>query len=166
MAIIDELMLGKNKNYGEVSGIYQQLANNYRSRNQFDAASHFFIGDMETKRKALLNGDAANRLRSINYSFFNYLSLYGQSAVLPLFVWTPVFIIVFTLLRSIFGICFIHPDLGCNFESKLIDSIAALLQSPRSSPNNDFDIIERITSLPLIGLGLRNALKTIFGVFG
>jgi hypothetical protein len=97
---------------------------------------------------------------------FTWVSLYGQSAVLPLFVWTPVFIIIFTFLRFIFGICSVESIHGCNLGDKLIDSIAALLQSPRSNPNNDIDIIERVTSLPLIGLGIRNALKTGFGFFG
>jgi hypothetical protein len=52
-------------------------------------------------------------------------------------------------------------DHACTLQNKLIDSIAALLQSPRSNPNNDIGIIERVTSLPLIGLDIRNALKSL-----
>jgi hypothetical protein len=70
------------------------------------------------------------------------------------------FIIIFTLLRFIFGICAIpiNHD-GCSLESKLIDSIAAILQSPRSNPVDDIDIIERVVSLPLVCLGIANAWK-------
>jgi hypothetical protein len=154
------------KNYfDQIKVIYGNLQENYKYRLRANEAGKFFVREMEIKRKELLNGDTADRFRSIKYSFFKWLSFYGQSAVLPLFVWTPVFIVVFTFMRLIFGICSISSDHVCSLETKLIDSIAALLQAPRSNPNNDMDIIERVTSLPLIGLGIRNAIKSVFGFF-
>lgn len=86
----------------------------------------FYIGKIETMRKELLTGNTVHILRSIGYTLFKWLSLYGRSTVLPLFVWTPVFIIIFTILRNIYGVCptIDHP---CNIGTKFIDSIAAYI---------------------------------------
>ena len=71
-------------------------------------------------------GNIHYRLRSINYSLAKWLSLYGESAILPLFVWTPLFAIIFALLRFHFGICSaLLPHYGCHdLTSQFIDSIA------------------------------------------
>jgi hypothetical protein len=91
-----------------------------------------------------------------------------QSAFLPLVVWTPSIIVLFTLLRIIFGTCSVESEgntasvmsesntinsiaykAKCNLTDFLIDSLAAYFQFPRSE--HSLDIVERITSAPILG---------------
>jgi hypothetical protein len=92
--IIDELLLGKNKNtnYEEVSKIYNQLRKNYESKLLFNEASNFFIGEMEAIRKSLWNGKGRKKMASIPYFLYKALALYGENYFLPMVVWTPVLI--------------------------------------------------------------------------
>jgi hypothetical protein len=85
--IIDELLVDENKNYQEVSYIYNQLRKNYESKIFFDEASSFFIGEMEAKRKSLLHSTQnTKKIASVPYSLYKVLALYGESASLPLLI--------------------------------------------------------------------------------
>lgn len=92
------------------------------------------------------------------------LPVLGQGITLKTSVVLYQYAIIFTLIRRVWGTCSATPAYECSTLSQLIDSIAATLQSPRA--DTDIDIIERVSSLPLIGLGIRNALKTGVEFFG
>jgi uncharacterized protein YjbI with pentapeptide repeats len=149
--IIDEVYLARNNNnYEEVSRIYNQLRKNYEARLLFNEASHFFIGEMEAIRKSLLGKKVWRKLQSIPYWIYKWLALYGESIRLPLVIWTPIIIGIFVVMREAYGIC-ATPDSLCNIGDRLIDSISAYFQFPRSNPMNSLDIIERIVSAPVLG---------------
>jgi hypothetical protein len=96
MAVIDEQMLDKNHDYDQVSAIYNQLMNNYQSGKQLDAASHFIVGEMEIKRKALLNGNIYDKSRSIVYSLANGY-LYTGKTQYCLYLYGHLFLLLFLL---------------------------------------------------------------------
>ncbi len=139
--IIDEEFMDKNKNYEDVSKIYNQLRKNYESRLLFNEASNFFIGEMEAIRRSLLNNSRLrDKLGSIPYWIYKWLSMYGESVFLPLIVWTPLIIVVFAFLRIMQGVGALDA---------LTDSIAAYFQISRS--NQALDIYERILAIPVLG---------------
>jgi uncharacterized protein YjbI with pentapeptide repeats len=151
--IIDEEHLDRNNNYEEVSRIYNQLRKNYETRLLFSNASHFFTGEMEAIRKSLL-GEKSRSLKSIPYLIYKWLALYGESISLPLAIWTPILIVVFIAARQALGACAVGD--ACSVFDRVIDSIAAYFQVPRSSAISsvvayNLDIIERIVSAPVLG---------------
>jgi hypothetical protein len=161
--IIDEALLGKgegkNTNYEEVSKIYNQLRKNYESKLLFNEASNFFIGEMEAIRKSLWNNTGRKKMASIPYFLYRALALYGESYFLPLVIWTPVLIGIFTAWRFIIGQCsvqsatdMISPHIlhTCSRYDPFLDSFAAYFQFPRSS-TNPIDTLERIVSIPILG---------------
>lgn len=88
-AIVDEKLMGKDTSYEDVAKIYNQLRKNYESRLLFNEASHFFVGEMEAIRKSNLKGKSrTKKLYSLGHLIYKYLALYGESAFLPLVVWT------------------------------------------------------------------------------
>jgi hypothetical protein len=109
--------------FNQIKGIYGMLQESYKYRLRADEAGKFFVREMEAKRKELLNGNIHDRLKSISLFAAKWLSYYGQSAFLPLFIWTPVFIILFTFIRFILGTCSASYDHGCSTESKVIDAL-------------------------------------------
>lgn len=148
--IIDEKFLSRNRNYFEVSRIYNQLRKNYETELAFNEASNFFIGEMDVTRRSLLSGNAKQKFSSFGYLAYKILALYGESASLPLLVWTPIVIIIFTLLRYSFNFCStITTTDECSSVDRWIDSIAAFFQIPRSL--GGLDVAERIISAPILG---------------
>lgn len=137
--IIDEMLLDKNKNYGEVAYIYNQLRKNYESKLLFNEAAGFFIGEMEAMRSLLNSNRLRDKLSSFPYLLYKWLAMYGESVFLPLIVWTPVIIIAFALLRMN----------QVDILNAFTDSLAAYFQIPRN--NQLIDIIERILAVPVLG---------------
>ena len=164
--VIDELLLDKNNNYEDVSKIYYGLRKNYESRLLFNEASPFFIGEMECKRKALEKDKKS--LERMGYKIYKWLAFYGESVKMPLAVWTPIIVLLFTfgrfipeytpsqdLLKSIPNESLDNIKCGilnikweC-FHYSFIDSLSAFFQFPRA--NHTLDIIERIISAPILG---------------
>jgi hypothetical protein len=91
--------------------------------------------------------DTIKKFSSLGYLAYKFLALYGESASLPLFIWTPIVIIFFLFMRFLFGYCSIENE--CSTTSRLVDSVSAFFQIPRS--NGGWDIIERIFSAPILG---------------
>ncbi len=145
--IVDEEFLDKNHNYEEVSKIYNQLRKNYETRLLFNEASHFFIGEMEAIRKKLWRGNRLDKLGSIPYLLYKYIAMYGESAFLPLVVWTPIVIISFLALRIITN-CNDINDITC-ITQQAIDGISAYFQFPK--PDDNIGVIERLVSIPILG---------------
>lgn len=146
--IVDEVFIDKSRNYEEVSRIYNQLRKNYESRLLFTEASNFFVGELEAIRKSMAKGSIRDKLKSLPYSIYRNLALYGESALLPLAIWTPVTILFFTILRYTLDVCSIDP---CGEYDKFVDSLAAYFQIPRSDPTHTLDVIERVISAPILG---------------
>ncbi|GIU71525.1 MAG: hypothetical protein KatS3mg003_1004 [Candidatus Nitrosocaldaceae archaeon] len=143
--IIDEEFLDVYKNYEEVSKIYNQLRKNYESRLLFNEASNFFIGEMEAIRKGLENDHGLRKLRSIPYLLYKWIAMYGESASLPLIVWTPIAIGSFLALRIVMN-C--NPnDITC-INQQAIDGIRAYFQFPKLDDN--IGVIERLISVPFL----------------
>jgi hypothetical protein len=103
---------------------------------------------MEAIRRSRANGSIIQRFASITYSLYKMISLYGESLSLPLVIWTPITIGIFTYLRYHFNICSLENS-TCGIINSLVDSIAAFFQIPRSETN--YDVIERILSAPILG---------------
>jgi hypothetical protein len=143
--IIDEEFTNINKNYEEVSKIYNQLRKNYESRLLFNEASNFFIGEMEAIRKGLLNGDKSDKFRSIPYVLYKWIAMYGESASIPLLVWTPIAFGSFLALRIAMNCNGV--DEACVYQ-QAIDGIRAYFQFPRLDDN--IGVIERLISVPLL----------------
>src|SRR5215208_1929982 len=166
--IIDSML--ENKNYKNVSYVYNQLRKNFETDLRFSEASDFFIGEMESIRWGLWKGKTIEKCKSIGYGVYRYIALYGESISLPLMFWTPIIIFLFFIIRYSFNIyslddrCMPSPlvdsifayfyfgdsNIGkCNFFTQIMDSISLYFQVPRS--NNSIDIIERIISAPILG---------------
>jgi hypothetical protein len=101
---------------------------------------------------------------------YKYFALYGESALLPLFVWTPSIIFVFTLLRYVFEICSVEfqgdamslQQSECTIGDPVIDSLASYFQFPKSQ--NALDTLERMISIPFLGtafIALRRKFERI-----
>ncbi len=154
-AIVDEKLMGKDTSYEDVAKIYNQLRKNYESRLLFNEASHFFVGEMEAIRKSNLKGKSRRKkLYSLGHLIYKYLALYGESAFLPLVIWTPSIIAIFILLRYLLETCSVEfesiiSSATCSETDPIIDSFAAYFQFPRSQ--NALDTIERIISIPFLG---------------
>ena len=140
-AIFDELRLHHmvDRNYHEVSGIYNQLRKNYEANLYYDDASDFYVGNMETikmklskseirKRKldpagkpVLDHKDKPVKMWSIRkqgirdrfkagvYWMYRLLNQYGESTFVPLLVWTPLIITIFAGLRY-YDTCFVYQN--------------------------------------------------------
>lgn len=147
--VIDEKFLKQNNNFEEVSRIYNQLRKNYEDILAFNEASNFFIGEMDVTRRYLASSSTKGKVSSIGYFLYKIVSLYGESAFLPLLIWTPALIFIFTLLRFDHGICSTMKDGSCLVADYFFDSLAAFFQIPRSTET--FDIVERIVSAPILG---------------
>jgi len=161
--IIDEKMLETHLNFEDVIKIYNQLRKNYESKLLFSEASHFFVGEMESRRKWLKNRGKKEKLAGIGaryYDIYRKLAWYGESVTLPLFIWATLTIVSFTILRSF--ACdqnsILVPILGnpecvqgeVNKWMKLIlDSIVSLFPVPFSK--NHFDTLQHILGLPILG---------------
>lgn len=144
--VIDEVLLEKNKNYEEVSKIYNQLRKNYESKLLFNEASNFFVGELDTIRKGLVNGNFFEKLSSFPYFAYKFIAFYGESFSLPLLLWTPVIILGFFLIRNNLGFCSLETE--CNVFGRFVDSVSAYFLMPRS--NSLLDIIERVLSIPFL----------------
>lgn len=165
--VIDELLLEQNTNYEDVSKIYYGLRKNYESRLLFNEASPFFIGEMECKRKALAKDKKS--LDAVGYKIYKWLAFYGESVKMPLAIWTPAIVILFTFGRFIPEYVppkdLFPPTMPLNeldiikcgildisrecFHNSFIDSLSAFFQFPRA--NYTLDVLERIISAPILG---------------
>jgi hypothetical protein len=94
--VIDEILMEKFENFGEVSKIYNQLRKNYESRLAFNEASNFYIGEMECIRKAFSNKSKLGKLQGFLYWVYKWLGMYGESIALPL-MWTVITISFFAI---------------------------------------------------------------------
>lgn len=155
--ITDEMLLDENKNYEELSYIYNQLRKNYETRLLFNEASHFFVGEMEAIRKSMLSKNTLrDKVSAIGYALYKWLALYGESISLPLLMWTPSIIVIFILLRYFLtGTCSLAVEDklsagSCEIWDHIVDSLAAYFQFPRSGAYY-MDTIERIISIPILG---------------
>lgn len=156
-SIIDERIDDGDKNYQEISAIYNQLRKNYESKLRFNEGSDFFIGEMECRKKHLIS--EGNKLKASGYHLYEWIALYGESAFLPLVVYLPIMIVGFSFARILMGYepphdiplarCEIHTYNISDFCNSSIDSISSFFQFPRSQ--NFLDIIERIFSVPILG---------------
>jgi hypothetical protein len=160
--IIDEILLEKNKNFEDVIKIYNQLRKNYESKLLFSEASHFFVGEMESRRKWLKSRSKRGRdgIATFYHNSYRVLGWYGESVSLPLLIWAPLTIIAFTILRTLacqpcsdLQILFGNPECisseSSNWMKLGIDSIAAFFPIPFSKSH--FDTIEHIVGLPILG---------------
>jgi uncharacterized protein YjbI with pentapeptide repeats len=160
--IIDEILLDKNKNFEDVIKIYNQLRKNYESKLLFSEASHFFVGEMESRRKWLKSRSKRGRdgIATFYHNSYRILAWYGESVSLPLLIWAPLTIIAFTILRSLacqqcsdLQILFGNPECispeSSNWMKLGIDSMAAFFPVPFSKSH--FDTIEHIVGLPILG---------------
>lgn len=158
LMIIDEVLLQSNNNFEDVIKIYGQLRKNYESKLLFNEASHFFVGEMESRRKSLEARGRLARLGTLYYQLYRYIAWYGESVSLPLVVWAPLVIGFFTYFRlltcdnsglqAIFGNPTIEGE-TCNLPKLVVDSIAAFFPIPFSK--NHFDTLEHIIGLPILG---------------
>jgi uncharacterized protein YjbI with pentapeptide repeats len=156
-SIIDEKIDDRDKNYQEISAIYNQLRKNYESKLRFNEGSDFFIGEMECRKKHLIS--EGNKLKATGYQLYEWIALYGESALLPLVFYLPIMIIGFSIARILMGYeppsniplatCEIHTYNISNFCNASIDSISSFFQFPRSQ--SFLDIIERIFAVPILG---------------
>ena len=163
--LINEKVAKNNKDYEEAWRTYNQLRKYYEARSQSADAAFFYIGEMETKRKELSTSvNKRDRITSIIYLIAKLMTFYGESAALPLLLWSPFLIVVFGLVRHLYGIC--SGDDPCNIQNQMIDSLAAFLQFPRAAIPSDIDIIERAMSIPFLGIAIRSiAVKRRFDIF-
>jgi hypothetical protein len=120
----------------------------------------FFVGEMESRRKSLEARSRISALGTIYYHVYRALAWYGESVSLPLLVWAPLTIGLFTSFRllacdnsglqAIFGNPIsIQTGETCNLPKLTIDSIAAFFPIPFSK--NHFDTLEHIIGLPILG---------------
>ena len=133
------------------------MRKNYESRLQFSEASDFFIGEMEGRRKQIES--YGNKLKATGYHLYKIIARYGESISLPLLVWTPTIIIIFFILRILFGYvpaadieiqkCETNYYNFTNICNAGLDSLTSYFQFPRS--DNTLDMIERIVSAPILG---------------
>ena len=68
--IVNEKLLEENKNFDEVTQIYNQLRKNFESKLLFNDSSDFFIGELESVRKALVKGTIREKLLSFPYALY------------------------------------------------------------------------------------------------
>ena len=169
--IIDEIILDESRNYEDVIKIYNQLRKNYESRLLFNDASHFFVGEMESRRKSLRNSGIIGWLTSVYYQFYRGIAWYGESISLPLIVWSPLTIIFFTFFRlfgcdhnseleSVLGTLDCPCDSNQNIWKQVIDSILAYFPLPIS--NNSYDTLEHLLAIPILGtafIGLKRKFE-------
>ncbi|RMF28745.1 MAG: hypothetical protein D6752_07090, partial [Candidatus Nitrosothermus koennekii] len=73
------------------------------------------------------------------------IAMYGESASLPLIVWTPIAIISFLALRIMMN-CNDMNDICIN--QQIIDGIRAYFQFPKLDDN--IGVIERLVSVPFL----------------
>jgi hypothetical protein len=157
--LVDEKLLEKSKNYEDVSTIYNQIRKNYESKLLFSEASHFFVGEMESRRKSFRESNFFGRLTAFYYQIYRFVAWYGESVSLPLALWSPLIIGIFVALRllgcdpdsSLFKLL---GDPGCpQQDGKLmkvtIDSISAFFPIPMWK--NHFDSLEHLIALPILG---------------
>jgi uncharacterized protein YjbI with pentapeptide repeats len=158
--IIDEKILDEGRNYEDVIKIYNQLRKNYESRLLFNDASHFFVGEMESRRKTLRNSGIIGWLTSLYYQIYRRLAWYGESISLPLLVWSPLTITFFTLFRllgcvntpeleSVLGTLDCPRDPNQYYWKQVIDSILAFFPLPISK--NSYDTLEHLIAIPILG---------------
>jgi len=155
--IVDEI--AKQPDYQSIAYTYNQLRKNYESELRFSLASDFFIGEMEAIRKGFWKGSKWEKSKSIGYLIYYGLAKYGESILLPLLVWSPLFIFVFMGLRifddnsvTIHNVQRCDNIFGFNATSHCTtfsDSLSSYFQFPRSQ--NLIDIVERIVSAPILG---------------
>jgi len=156
------LRINKDKqDYEKAGKIYLQLRKKYESKSQSAYESSFYIGEMESRRKMLWkSSEITDKFISLVYLMAKVTTYYGESASLPLFLWSPLIIIIFGVIR------YLSSGSNPNFLEEMIDSLAAFFQFPRDSPPSDIDVIERVVSLPILGLALRSiAIKKRFEIF-
>jgi hypothetical protein len=140
--IVDEKLMGKDTSYEDVAKIYNQLRKNYESRLLFNEASHFFVGEMEAIRKSNLKGKSRRKkLYSLGHLIYKYLALYGESAFLPLIIWTPILISLFAIFRYAFAECSTQSD--SDIISMLKDINSTLTNTKASSVEPTCSKIDR-----------------------
>ncbi len=163
LIVVDESRIMEDQTtYDSVAQLYRRLRMNYETNYRFAEAGEFFIGEMEMRRLDV-NADINNeRIRNVvlwfkkNFSLlglYKYLSLYGESYVLPL-IWTSIVIISYPMLMHLFFNASL-PQLDDFLYTYLRTSASSFFQM-----DNTY-IGERIIGFPLLGL-LFIALKRQF----
>lgn len=106
--VVDESRIKENEDitYDAVAQLYRRLRRNYEDNYRFAEAGDFFIGEMEIRRLDVNINIKNEKIRNVvlwlkrNVSFLNlykYLSLYGESYVLPM-IWAFAVIISYPML--------------------------------------------------------------------
>lgn len=108
LAVADEALIGKDDTtYDSVAQLYRRLRENYETNYRFAEAGEFFIGEMEMRRhkvstrfKRFKNEEVIVLWFKRNFWFmglYKYLSLYGESFILPL-IWASIVIVSYPML--------------------------------------------------------------------